>query len=50
MSHSQLDNPARIGQLKAEPPSEAECQGLLQSGLHRLEDAGRFVCTAQLYR
>ena len=31
----------RIGKLKAEPPSEAECQGLLRSGLHRLEDAGR---------
>ena len=41
MSPSPLDNPVRIGQLKAEPPSEAECQGLLRSGLHRQDDAGR---------
>jgi len=41
MSHPQLDNLVRIGQLKAEPPSEAECQGLLRSGLRRLEDADR---------
>lgn len=41
MSHPQLDNLVRIGQLKAEPPSEAECQGLMRSGLRRLEDAGR---------
>lgn len=40
MSHPQLDNLVHIGQLKAEPPSEAECQGLLRSGLRRLEDAG----------
>ena len=40
MSHPQLDNLVRIGQLKAEPPSETECQGLLRSGLRRLEDAG----------
>ncbi len=41
MSPSQLDNLVRTGQLKAEPPSEAECQGLLQSGLRRRDDAGR---------
>lgn len=41
MSYSKLDNLVRIGQLKAEPPSEAECQGLLQSALRRLDDAGR---------
>ncbi len=41
MSHPQLDNLVRIGQLKAEPPADAECQGLLRSGLRRLEDAGR---------
>jgi hypothetical protein len=40
MSYPQLDNLVRIGQLKAEPPSEAECQGLLRSGLRRLEDTG----------
>ena len=41
MSHKQLDNLVLIGQLKAEPPLEAECQGLLVSGQRRLEDAGR---------
>lgn len=40
MSHRQLDNLVRIGQLKAESPSESECQGLVRSGLRRLEDAG----------
>jgi hypothetical protein len=30
-----------IGKLKAKPPSEVECKGLLRSGLRRLEDAGR---------
>jgi len=38
MRHPQLGNLVRIGQLKAEPPSEAEYQGLLRSGLLRLED------------
>ena len=41
MSHPQLDNLVRIGQLKAEPPSEAEYQGLIRSGTRRLDDAGR---------
>ncbi len=41
MSHPQLDNLVRIGQLKAEPPAEAECQGLMRSGIRRLDDAGR---------
>lgn len=41
MSHPKLDNLVGIGKLKAEPPSDAECQGLLRSGLRRLEDAGR---------
>jgi hypothetical protein len=40
MSHRQLDNLVRIGQLKAESPSESECRGLVRSGLRRLEDAG----------
>jgi len=31
----------RIGQLKADPPSEAECQGLMRSGIRRLDDARR---------
>jgi len=41
MSHPKLDNLVSIGKLKAEPPSDEECQGLLRSGLRRLEDAGR---------
>ncbi len=41
MAHPQLDNLVRIGQLKAEPPSETECRGLLHSALRRLEDAER---------
>ncbi len=41
MSHSNLDNLVRIGKLKAEPPAEEEFQGLLRSGLRRLDDAGR---------
>ena len=41
MTSPQLDNLVHIGQLKVEPSSEAECQGLLRSGLHRLDDAGR---------
>lgn len=40
MSHPQLDNLVRIGQLKVERSSEAECQGLVRSGLRRLDDAG----------
>jgi len=31
----------RIGQLKSEPPEEAEVQGLARSGLRRLDDAER---------
>ena len=41
MSHPQLDNLVRIGQPKAEPPSDAEIQGLLRSGQRRLDDAER---------
>lgn len=41
MSHPQLDNLVRIGQLKAEPPSDIEIQGLLRSGQRRLDDAER---------
>lgn len=41
MGHPQLDNLVRIGRLKAEPPSDPECQGLLRSGIRRLDDAGR---------
>ena len=41
MSHPQLDNLVRIGRLKAEPAAESELQGLLRSGMRRLEDAAR---------
>lgn len=39
MTHEKLDNLAKIGQLKAEVPSETEVAGLIRSGLARLEDA-----------
>ena len=34
-----LDNLVRAGQLKREPPAQAEIDGLLRSGLARLKDA-----------
>lgn len=40
MNTSPLDNLVRIGQLKAEPPAQAEFDGLLRSGQVRLRDAG----------
>lgn len=39
MPLSSLDNLARIGQLKVEPPAQAEFDGLLRSGQVRLTDA-----------
>lgn len=39
MPSSPLDNLVRIGQLKAEPPAQAEFDGLLRSGQVRLADA-----------
>ena len=39
MSSSPLDNLVRIGKLKAEPPAQAEFDGLVRSGLVRLRDA-----------
>ncbi len=41
MTHPQLDNLVRIGQLKTEPAAEGEIEGLLRSGERRLEDAER---------
>jgi len=41
MSIPQLDNLERIGQLKAEPPGQHEIEGLIRSGLRRLDDAER---------
>jgi hypothetical protein len=39
MNRTNLENLVRIGQLKAEPPSRAEVEGLVRSGLRRLQDA-----------
>lgn len=39
MSLPPLDNLVRIGQLKAEPPAQAEFDGLVRSGRVRLADA-----------
>ena len=39
MTSSPLDNLVRIGKLKAEPPAQAEFDGLVRSGLVRLHDA-----------
>ncbi|MFV8836450.1 hypothetical protein ACNSTU_15925 [Aquisalimonas sp. APHAB1-3] len=39
MSSDKLDNLVGIGQLKTEPASDRELQGLRQSGLARLSDA-----------
>ncbi|MHB0983302.1 MAG: hypothetical protein ACYCWB_12240 [Thiobacillus sp.] len=39
MASSPLDNLVRIGKLKAEPPAQAEFDGLVRSGLVRLRDA-----------
>lgn len=39
MTSSPLDNLVRIGQLKVEPPAQAEFGGLVRSGLVRLADA-----------
>lgn len=41
MAHTELDNLVRIGQLKTEPATTGEIEGLLRSGRHRLNDAGR---------
>ena len=39
MTSSPLDNLVKIGKLKAEPPAQAEFNGLVRSGLVRLRDA-----------
>lgn len=39
MTSSPLDNLVHIGKLKAEPPAQAEFDGLVRSGLVRLRDA-----------
>jgi hypothetical protein len=40
VNRNALENLARIGTLKAEPPSRAEFEGLLRSGQRRMQDAG----------
>lgn len=40
MPHDQLDNLVKVGQLKAEPASETEVDGLISARLARLRDAG----------
>ena len=40
MSRPELDNLVRVRQLKAEPGTQAEFDGLLRSGAARLQDAG----------
>lgn len=41
MTREKLENLARIGQLKAQPPNRKEFDGLLSSGNSRLHDAQR---------
>lgn len=41
MPLAELDNLARIGKLKPEPPAASELEGLLRSGTARLADAQR---------
>jgi len=41
MSSAELENLARIGKLKREPPSDQEIEGLLRSAEERLGDAAR---------
>ena len=41
MTSTELDNLARIGKLKREPPTDDEIAGLLRSAEERLTDAGR---------
>jgi len=41
MRIKQLDNLVKIGELKEEPPNQKELDGLIRSGLRRLDDAER---------
>ena len=41
MNRQALDNLVRIGRLKAEPAEEGGLQGLVRSGIRRLDDAAR---------
>ena len=48
MSHPQLDNLVRIGQLKAEPPADAEIQGLLRAFLREGTKGSSIILTAMI--
>jgi hypothetical protein len=39
MNRTNLENLAKVGKLKAEPPARVEIEGLVRSGLRRLQDA-----------
>ena len=39
MTSANLENLAKIGQLKKEPPDRVELEGLLQAGRNKLKDA-----------
>ncbi len=41
MTHPQLDNLVRIGRLKSESAADKEIEGLVRSGVRRLNDAER---------
>lgn len=47
MPHEQLDNLARVAQLKIEPSSEQEIAGLIRSGIARLRDAGNVALSIE---
>lgn len=47
MTSSPLDNLVRIGKLKAEPPAQAELDGLVRSGLVRLRDAENAILSLE---
>lgn len=40
MPHERLENLVKVGQLRAEPSTDLEVAGLINSGLARLRDAG----------
>jgi len=43
----ELDNLVRVRQLKVEPPTQSEVDGLLHSASRRLQDAGRWELSAE---
>ncbi|WP_374383007.1 hypothetical protein [Dongia sp.] len=47
MSLEPLDNLVKTGQLKQEPPDQAEFDGLLRSGMNRLKDASNKNLSAE---